>query len=160
LRHAPGGPSRDRCTNYKYEKQQEKEAEITAIVNNEIERHKKPLVKKVDNLIKTRSFKPETSTAVKRCPEDIYGKLMKNWQVYILHCGDETLYTGITNNLEQRLKAHNEKRGARYTRTRLPVTLVYQEEAASRSQASRREIIIKKLPRRKKLELIATSADS
>ncbi|MCD6582410.1 MAG: hypothetical protein J7K90_11465, partial [Desulfuromusa sp.] len=52
---------------------------------------------------------------------------------------------------------HNEKRGARYTRARLPVTLVYQEEAASRSQASRREITIKKLPRQKKLELIATN---
>jgi putative endonuclease len=85
---------------------------------------------------------------------------MKNWQVYILRCGDGTLYTGITNDLEQRLKAHNEKRGARYTRTRLPVTLVYQEEAASRSQASRREITIKKLPRHKKLELIAASADN
>ena len=85
---------------------------------------------------------------------------MKNWQVYILRCGDGTLYTGITNDLEQRLKAHNEKRGARYTRTRLPVTLVYQEEAASRSQASRREITIKKLPRQKKLELIAASADN
>ena len=81
---------------------------------------------------------------------------MKKWQVYILRCGDGTLYTGITNDLDQRLKAHNEKRGARYTRARLPVTLVYQEEAASRSQASRREIIIKKLPRLKKLELIAT----
>ncbi len=81
---------------------------------------------------------------------------MKKWQVYILRCGDGTLYTGITNDLDQRLKAHNEKRGARYTRARLPVTLVYQEEAASRSQASRREIIIKKLPRQKKLALIAT----
>jgi len=81
---------------------------------------------------------------------------MKKWQVYILRCGDGTLYTGITNDLDQRLKAHNEKRGARYTRARLPVTLVYQEEAASRSQASRREIIIKKLPRLKKLALIAT----
>ncbi len=79
---------------------------------------------------------------------------MKKWQVYILRCGDGTLYTGITNDLYQRLKAHNEKRGARYTRARLPVTLVYQEEAASRSQASRREITIKKLPRQKKLSLL------
>lgn len=80
---------------------------------------------------------------------------MKNWQVYIVRCADDTLYTGITNDLDQRIEAHNEKRGARYTRARLPVTLVYQEEADSRSLASQREIAIKKLSRRQKLELIA-----
>lgn len=79
---------------------------------------------------------------------------MKNWLVYILRCGDDTLYTGITNDLKNRLQSHNDKRGARYTRARLPVTLVYQEEASSRSQASRREAVIKKLTRSKKLELI------
>ena len=79
---------------------------------------------------------------------------MKNWLVYILRCRDDTLYTGITNDLENRLQSHNEKRGARYTRARLPVTLVYQEEATSRSQASRREAAIKKLTRQKKLKLI------
>ncbi len=82
---------------------------------------------------------------------------MKNWLVYILRCRDDTLYTGITNDLENRLQAHNEKRGARYTRARVPVTLVYQEEASSRSLACRREAAIKKLTRRKKLELIANS---
>ncbi|MEA3333337.1 MAG: GIY-YIG nuclease family protein, partial [Pseudomonadota bacterium] len=56
-----------------------------------------------------------------------------------------------------RLQAHNEKRGARYTRARVPVVLVYREEASSRSQAGRREAAIKKLTRRKKLELIAES---
>ncbi len=80
---------------------------------------------------------------------------MKNWQVYILQCGDGTLYTGITNDLDNRLKAHNEKRGARYTRSRLPVCLLYKEESNSRSEASRREIAIKKLPRDKKLKLIS-----
>ncbi len=80
---------------------------------------------------------------------------MKKWQVYILRCSDNTLYTGITNNLENRLQTHNEKRGARYTRTRLPVTLIYHEEASSRSLASRREAAIKKLSRSKKLKLIA-----
>ena len=80
---------------------------------------------------------------------------MKKWLVYILRCRDDTLYTGITNDLENRLQSHNEKRGARYTRTRLPVTLVYQEEALSRSLASRREAAIKKLTRSKKLKLIA-----
>ena len=82
---------------------------------------------------------------------------MKKWLVYILCCRDDTLYTGITNVLEKRLQSHNEKRGARYTRARLPVTLVYQEEASSRSQASRREAAIKKLPRSKKLKLITES---
>ena len=81
---------------------------------------------------------------------------MKNWQVYILRCDDDTLYTGITNNLEKRIQAHNEKRGARYTRSRLPVTLAYREEADSRSAASQREIAIKKLTREQKLALIAS----
>ena len=81
----------------------------------------------------------------------------KNWQVYILRCQDDTLYTGITNDLENRLQTHNEKRGARYTRARLPVTLAYSEEAPSRSLASRREAAIKKLTRSKKLKLIAES---
>ena len=79
---------------------------------------------------------------------------MKEWLVYILRCQDDTLYTGITNDLKNRLQAHKEKRGARYTRARLPVTLVYQENASSRSQASRREAAIKKLTRQKKLNLI------
>ena len=80
---------------------------------------------------------------------------MKNWQVYILRCGDGSLYTGISNDLSKRIQAHNEKRGARYTRARLPVTLVFQEEADSRSLASQREIAIKKLTRAQKLALIA-----
>ena len=85
---------------------------------------------------------------------------MKNWRVYILQCGDGTLYTGISNNLEKRIQAHNRKRGARYTRSRLPVTLVYQEEAGSRSLASRRENVIKKLTRTQKFALIADQKKS
>ena len=80
--------------------------------------------------------------------------LTKSWQVYILRCRDDTLYTGITNDLENRLQSHNTKRGARYTRSRLPVTLVYHEETTSRSLASRREAAIKKMPRRDKLKLL------
>ncbi len=76
------------------------------------------------------------------------------WQIYILCCRDGTLYTGITNNLDKRLQDHNLGRGARYTRGRLPVTLVYQEVSTSRSMASRREAAIKKLTRSQKLELI------
>ncbi len=80
---------------------------------------------------------------------------LKNWQVYILRCGDDSLYTGISNDLEKRIKAHNEKRGARYTRARLPVKLVYRESADSRSTASQRELAIKKLTREQKLSLIS-----
>ena len=75
--------------------------------------------------------------------------------VYILRCGDGTLYTGCTNDLPRRLRAHQAGRGAKYTRSRLPVELVYQEEAADRSAALRREAAIKRLDRRRKLALIA-----
>jgi len=78
------------------------------------------------------------------------------YSVYILKCTDNTLYTGITNNLEKRLKMHNwEIPGwAKYTRARLPVELVYSEEVWNRSKASKRELQMKKLTREKKLELI------
>ena len=85
---------------------------------------------------------------------------MKNWHVYILRCSDDSLYTGITNCLEKRIQTHNDKRGARYTRSRLPVTLVYFEEADSRSSASQREIAIKELTRKQKLALIADQQET
>ena len=75
--------------------------------------------------------------------------------VYILRCGDGTLYTGCTNDLPRRLKAHQSGRGAKYTRSRLPVELVYQEAVPDRSAALRREAAIKRLDRRRKLALIA-----
>lgn len=75
--------------------------------------------------------------------------------VYILRCGDGTLYTGCTNDLPRRLRAHQAGRGAKYTRSRLPVELVYQEEATDRSAALRREAAIKRLDRGTKLALIA-----
>ena len=68
--------------------------------------------------------------------------------VYILKCRDGTLYTGYTNNLGKRLKAHNSEKGAKYTKGRTPVRLVYFEKALHR------EYIIKKMKRKKKLELI------
>ncbi|MDA8981372.1 GIY-YIG nuclease family protein [Candidatus Thioglobus sp.] len=70
----------------------------------------------------------------------------KIWTIYILECGDKTLYCGITNNIENRLKQHNGeiKGGAKYTRSRQPLELVYQESAISRSEALKREIVIKK----------------
>ncbi len=76
------------------------------------------------------------------------------WTVYILRCGDGTLYTGCTNDLPRRLAAHRSGRGAKYTRSRLPVEPVYREEAADKSAALRREAAIKRLDRRKKLALI------
>jgi len=78
------------------------------------------------------------------------------WQVYLLRCGDGTLYTGATNDLARRLARHASGRGARYTRSRLPVALVHAERAAGRGAALRREAAIKRLDRRAKLALIRT----
>lgn len=77
--------------------------------------------------------------------------------VYILECSDNSLYTGITTNIEKRLNEHNTSpKGAKYTKARRPVKLVYQEPAQDRSAASKREYAIKKLTRTKKLQLIKT----
>lgn len=76
------------------------------------------------------------------------------WFVYILKCADDTLYTGITTDCERRLNQHNAKKGAKYTRVRTPVTMVYQEPAESRSLATQREIAVKKLTRGQKLQMI------
>lgn len=76
------------------------------------------------------------------------------WYVYMLRCGDGSLYTGSTTDVERRLREHQEGTGARYTRSRPPVTLAYAEEAPDRSAAQRREAAIKKLPRAQKLKLI------
>lgn len=84
---------------------------------------------------------------------------MTDWRVYILECADGSLYTGIARDLEARIVAHNSGAGAKYTRGRLPVNLVYQETVPSRSVALRREIAIKKLPRSAKVRLIKTRAD-
>ena len=76
-----------------------------------------------------------------------------NW-VYILKCGDGSLYTGWTNDLERRVQTHAAGRGARYTRSRLPVELVYAEILPTKSEALRREAALKRLRRAEKLELI------
>lgn len=77
------------------------------------------------------------------------------WHVYIVRCADLTLYTGVTKNLAARLSAHNAGAGAKYTRGRLPVTLVYQESAADRGAAQRREREIKRLRPAAKRKLLA-----
>ena len=75
--------------------------------------------------------------------------------VYILECSDKTLYTGIATDVVRRLDEHNNSdKGAKYTKIRRPLKLVYSEESENRSSASKREYEIKKLPRQKKLELI------
>ncbi|ADL50372.1 GIY-YIG nuclease family protein [Clostridium cellulovorans] len=74
--------------------------------------------------------------------------------VYILRCSDDSLYTGWTTNLENRVKAHSSGKGAKYTRTRLPVKLVYFEEYQDKRDAQRREYAIKQLSRLEKLKLI------
>ena len=80
------------------------------------------------------------------------------YYVYMLRCKDNSLYTGITNDLEKRLEAHNSGKGAKYTRSHRPVTLAYSEESPDRSSALRREAEIKKLTRQQKEELIKTLA--
>ena len=70
-----------------------------------------------------------------------------DWFVYILRCADNTLYTGITKDIERRCKQHNDAIASKYTRARLPVVLVYQETIASHGDALRREMAIKKLTR-------------
>jgi len=76
------------------------------------------------------------------------------WFVYILRCGDGSLYTGCTDDVQRRLAVHRSGKGAKYTRSRLPVELVYQEEVPDRSAALRREAAIKKLKRQEKLRLM------
>lgn len=77
-----------------------------------------------------------------------------DWYVYILRCGDGTLYTGMTDDVERRLAAHRAGKGAKYTRGRGPLELVYSEPQPDRSAALRREYQIKRLPRADKLRLI------
>ena len=78
------------------------------------------------------------------------------WGIYILRCGDGTLYTGITDDLPRRLAAHRSGKGAKYTRGRSPLTLVYWEEQPDRSAASKREWVIKQLSRAEKEGLAAS----
>lgn len=75
---------------------------------------------------------------------------------YILKCRDDSLYTGWTNNLEKRLITHNEGKGAKYTKARRPVELVYYEEFQTRKEAMKREYAIKQMSRKEKEALIKT----
>ena len=77
-----------------------------------------------------------------------------DYVVYILRCGDGSLYTGITTDLERRVAVHNSGKGGKYTRSRLPVSLVYHEEFETKEEAMSREWAIKHLTREQKLKLI------
>jgi putative endonuclease len=77
----------------------------------------------------------------------------KQWFVYIVECSDKTLYTGITNDISARIKAHNIGKGSRYTAFRYPVRLVYKETSGTKSNAMKRELEIKKYKRQDKLVL-------
>lgn len=82
----------------------------------------------------------------------------RKWNyIYILRCADDTLYTGWTNNLPGRLDMHNAGKGAKYTKSRLPVELVYWEAFDSKQEAMKREHRIKHFPREKKLKLISNT---
>jgi len=74
--------------------------------------------------------------------------------IYIIKCKDDSLYTGWTNDLEARIKAHNEGRGAKYTKGRGPVELLYTEEFDTKEEAMKREFALKKLTKAKKMRLI------
>ena len=77
------------------------------------------------------------------------------WFLYIIQCRDESLYTGITTDISRRIKEHNAKKGAFYTKNKTPVKLVYQQAMANQSEARKRESSIKRLTRKEKLELIS-----
>jgi predicted GIY-YIG superfamily endonuclease len=96
--------------------------------------------------------------------EDQLAKKMKigtksngTWFVYLLRCADGTLYTGITIDLTRRVEQHNAGTASRYTRSRLPVVLVYEEPQTSRSLALKRELVIKALSRLEKEMMIKTA---
>jgi len=79
--------------------------------------------------------------------------------IYILKCSDNSLYTGYTDNLERRLKKHNQGKASKYTRSRLPVSIVYSEDHPDKSSAMKREIWIKSLSRENKIKLIQEATD-
>ena len=101
----------------------------------------------------TRTTKPRQRKPRQRKPR----QPKPGWLVYLLRCRDGSLYTGITNDLPKRLKAHAAGKASRYTRSRLPVRLAYTEPQPSRSAALKREAAIKKLSRRQKDLLISVT---
>ena len=85
--------------------------------------------------------------------------MSKKWYFYVLSCRDNSLYTGVTTDVQRRLKEHNLAKGAKYTRSRLPVTLLYFQEMPNRSIAQKREYKFKKLSRNEKLSELCKMVD-
>lgn len=86
--------------------------------------------------------------------------MTSNWHVYIILCSDNSLYTGITTDMERRFRQHAEGKGARYFRGRQPLRVVYREDGHSRSSAGRRENLIKAMNRADKALLVARQAET
>ena len=84
----------------------------------------------------------------------------ENWYLYILRCKDNTLYTGITTDVARRLEVHRSGKGAKYTRGRCPLELIYQEHCGTHSEALKRELEIKAMSRKKKEEMVSAAAIS
>lgn len=84
---------------------------------------------------------------------------MKGWSVYMLRCGDGTIYTGIAVDLEKRLEAHRRGVAAKYTRSRLPIAVAYEERQPDRSSAQKREAALRRLGRAGKLALLDQGQD-
>ena len=96
--------------------------------------------------------------SVNACP--LTRKTASKWSLYILECRDKTFYTGITNDLERRLKMHQDGKASKYTRTRRPVKMLYSEKCGDRSSALIRECEVKEWPRTKKTALIIGTRSS
>ena len=79
---------------------------------------------------------------------------MKRYYVYLLRCADDTLYCGYTTDVQMRVKAHNDGKGAKYTKSRCPVEAVYVEELLTKSEALKRECAIKRMTREQKIQMI------
>lgn len=95
-----------------------------------------------------------TSLRWEKLPEAADQQIESGWHVYIIRCSDDSLYTGITTDVERRFRQHAMGKGARYFRGRLPMQVIYQECGFSRSSATAREARIKKLSRSEKLLLV------
>ena len=100
-----------------------------------------------------KDHRKERAEARKKAEKPSGNAAARNY-TYILKCKDETLYTGWTNDIEKRLEAHNAGKGAKYTRSRRPVELVYLEQFETKEEAMRREYAIKHMTRRAKLGLV------
>jgi putative endonuclease len=104
-------------------------------------------------LLDTKILKPKYKRMLEGMKESETEK-SEPWHLYILECADGTFYTGVAKDIHKRLDQHNSSKGAKYTRTRLPVKIVYHEMCASRSSALIRECVVKAFPREKKKKLI------